>query len=91
MTALGDQLRARIAATGPMTLADYMADCLLHPTLGYYATRDPFGRRGDFITAPEISQMFGELIGAWAGAGLDRTRAPPRPSSSPSSAPAAAR
>ena len=46
-----------------MRLDDYMTTCLLHPTLGYYTTQDPFGRTGDFITAPEISQMFGELIG----------------------------
>ena len=63
MTALADLLAARIAATGPITLADYMADCLLHPQHGYYCTRDPFGVAGDFITAPEISQMFGELLG----------------------------
>lgn len=63
MTALAALLAARIAATGPMTLAEYMADCLLHPQHGYYATRDPFGRGGDFTTAPEISQMFGELVG----------------------------
>ena len=63
MTALADLLRRRIAATGPLTLADYMADCLLHPDHGYYATRDPFGAGGDFTTAPEISQMFGELLG----------------------------
>jgi len=56
-------LAARIAAQGPITLADYMADCLLHPSYGYYATRDPFGAAGDFTTAPEISQMFGELLG----------------------------
>lgn len=63
MTALLDILAARIAATGPLSLADYMAEALLHPEHGYYTTRDPLGRQGDFITAPEISQMFGELLG----------------------------
>jgi NADH dehydrogenase [ubiquinone] 1 alpha subcomplex assembly factor 7 len=48
-----------------MTLAEYMTECLLHPDLGYYTRKDPLGRAGDFITAPEISQMFGELIGLW--------------------------
>jgi NADH dehydrogenase [ubiquinone] 1 alpha subcomplex assembly factor 7 len=63
MTPLGRLLAQRIAATGPICLADYMADCLMHPVHGYYATRDPFGAGGDFTTAPEISQMFGELVG----------------------------
>jgi SAM-dependent MidA family methyltransferase len=63
MTPLGAELVRQIAATGPMPLADYMAACLLHPTQGYYATRDPLGAAGDFTTAPEISQMFGEMLG----------------------------
>ncbi len=56
-------LIARIGASGPISVADYMAECLLHPAFGYYATRDPLGAAGDFTTAPEISQMFGELVG----------------------------
>lgn len=65
MTALGDVLARRIASDGPMTVGAFMAACLTHPAHGYYITRDPLGRTGDFVTAPEISQMFGELIGAW--------------------------
>jgi NADH dehydrogenase [ubiquinone] 1 alpha subcomplex assembly factor 7 len=64
-TPLEAHLRRRIAADGPLTIADFMADALGHPDHGYYMTRDPFGRAGDFTTAPEISQMFGELIGLW--------------------------
>ncbi len=63
MTPLGTELIRRIAATGPLTVAEFMAECLLHPVHGYYTTREPFGQQGDFTTAPEISQMFGELIG----------------------------
>jgi len=63
MSALTDILIQRITATGPISVADYMNECLLHPEHGYYTTRDPFGQAGDFTTAPEISQMFGELLG----------------------------
>jgi NADH dehydrogenase [ubiquinone] 1 alpha subcomplex assembly factor 7 len=63
MTPLGRLLIARIREGGPISVADYMAECLLHPVHGYYTTREPFGAAGDFTTAPEISQMFGELVG----------------------------
>ncbi len=65
MTSLADHLRRRIADDGPLSVAEYMDAALTHPRLGYYMSGDPFGRGGDFITAPEISQMFGELIGLW--------------------------
>ncbi|WP_240035542.1 class I SAM-dependent methyltransferase [Hwanghaeella grinnelliae] len=54
-----------IALDGPLTVADFMAAALGHPQYGYYRTRDPLGMAGDFTTAPEISQVFGELIGLW--------------------------
>ncbi|MGB8811648.1 MAG: SAM-dependent methyltransferase [Paracoccaceae bacterium] len=63
MTPLAALLIQHITAAGPITVADYMAECLMHPQHGYYSTRDPFGRAGDFTTAPEISQMYGELLG----------------------------
>ncbi|MGB9365024.1 MAG: SAM-dependent methyltransferase [Xanthobacteraceae bacterium] len=68
MTPLEREIRAIIETEGPMTVSDYMSLCLTHPRFGYYVTRDPLGVRGDFVTAPEVSQMFGELIGAWAAA-----------------------
>jgi NADH dehydrogenase [ubiquinone] 1 alpha subcomplex assembly factor 7 len=66
MTPLGEKLAQRIRADGPITIAEFMEACLADPEHGYYMRREPFGRTGDFITAPEISQMFGELIGLWA-------------------------
>ncbi|GLK56356.1 NADH dehydrogenase [ubiquinone] 1 alpha subcomplex assembly factor 7 [Methylopila capsulata] len=65
MTPLGREIAETIAQDGPITVERYMALCLGHPSHGYYATRDPFGAGGDFVTAPEISQMFGELVGLW--------------------------
>ena len=62
---LRQKLVTRLALSGPMTVADYMSEALGNPRHGYYRSRDPLGVQGDFITAPEISQVFGELIGAW--------------------------
>ena len=67
MATLGERVAALIAAQGPISVAQYMALALHDAEAGYYATRYPFGRAGDFITAPEISQMFGELLGLWLG------------------------
>ena len=78
MTALEREIIELIGHEGPISVARYMALCLGHPTHGYYATRDPFGARGDFITAPEISQMFGELIGLWCAEVWRQMGAPAR-------------
>ncbi|WP_372783126.1 class I SAM-dependent methyltransferase [Phenylobacterium sp.] len=63
---LRERLAAQIAAGGPISVAQYMTACLHDPDFGYYATRPALGEGGDFITAPMISQIFGELIGVWA-------------------------
>ena len=62
---LKSRIAALIAAQGPISVAQFMTLALHDPKDGYYATRDPFGAAGDFITAPEISQMFGEMLGLW--------------------------
>ena len=61
-------IKKRIREHGPINVADYMAMCLTHTEYGYYMRRDPLGVSGDFTTAPEISQIFGELLGLWLGA-----------------------
>lgn len=66
MSVLLSNLRNQIETIGPISVSDYMSECLCHPKYGYYMTGDPFGQKGDFITAPEISQTFGELLGLWA-------------------------
>jgi NADH dehydrogenase [ubiquinone] 1 alpha subcomplex assembly factor 7 len=73
MTDLSDALRARITDEGPLRLDAWMAACNAH----YYATRDPFGAAGDFTTAPEISQIFGEMVGGWIGDLWLRAGSPP--------------
>ncbi len=62
MSKLKEIIAAKIGSNGPINIAEFMGDALGYPELGYYHTRDPFGSGGDFITAPEISQMFGEMI-----------------------------
>jgi SAM-dependent MidA family methyltransferase len=78
MSDLKREIIEAIAHDGPMTLERYMSLCLTHPRYGYYMTRDPFGAAGDFITAPEISQMFGELLGVWVTEAWRAAGAPPQ-------------
>jgi len=65
MNRLGERIAGLIRTAGPVSVADYMAICLFDPDHGYYTTREPFGAEGDFVTAPEVSQMFGELVAVW--------------------------
>ena len=62
-TPLAEKIKALILATGPISVTDYFSLCLADSEHGYYKTREPFGHSGDFITAPEISQLFGEMMG----------------------------
>jgi NADH dehydrogenase [ubiquinone] 1 alpha subcomplex assembly factor 7 len=75
-TPLGRLVRRLISEEGPISVARYMTLALGHPELGYYVTRDPLGRSGDFTTAPEISQIFAELLGLWAAHSWTRAGCP---------------
>ena len=74
---LQSEIRKLIKSSGPMPVWRYMELCLLHPQHGYYVSRDPLGREGDFTTAPEVSQMFGELLGLWAASVWKAIGSPP--------------
>lgn len=64
-TPLAQKLKALIRANGPISVTDFFSLCLADPEHGYYRTREPFGREGDFVTAPEVSQLFGEMLGVF--------------------------
>ncbi len=74
---LQSEIKRLIETSGPMPVWRYMELCLTHPQFGYYVSRDPLGREGDFTTAPEVSQMFGELLGLWAASVWKAIGSPP--------------
>jgi SAM-dependent MidA family methyltransferase len=74
---LQSELKRLIKSSGPMPVWRYMELCLTHPEFGYYVSRDPLGREGDFTTAPEVSQMFGELLGLWTASVWKAIGSPP--------------
>jgi NADH dehydrogenase [ubiquinone] 1 alpha subcomplex assembly factor 7 len=77
-TPLETVLREIIASEGPMPIDRYFDLVLTHPQHGYYTARQPFGETGDFVTAPEISQIFGELIGVWCASVFEAMGKPQR-------------
>lgn len=77
-TTLAAKLIRRIETDGPISVSEFMTACLADPEHGYYTRHDPLGRSGDFITAPEISQIFGELIGIWCLAAWQAMGSPDR-------------
>lgn len=77
MSPLAASLAELIRRAGPIGIDRFMAAALGDPEQGYYMTRDPLGRAGDFITAPEISQIFGEILGLWCAEQWRRMGAPP--------------
>lgn len=78
MSALAAEIRQRIRQDGPLSVATYMELCLSHPRHGYYRRARPIGAAGDFITAPEVSQMFGELVGLWCATVWQAMKRPER-------------
>jgi NADH dehydrogenase [ubiquinone] 1 alpha subcomplex assembly factor 7 len=74
---LQSEIQRLIRSSGPMPVWRYMELCLMHPQHGYYVSRDPLGREGDFTTAPEVSQMFGELLGLWTASVWKAIDTPP--------------
>lgn len=77
-TPLAQRLRERIGRGGPIPISDYMRSCLLDPEHGYYTRRPAIGASGDFVTAPEVSQIFGELIGLWCVVAWQQMGSPAR-------------
>lgn len=77
LSPLQSEIERLIKSCGPMPVWRYMELCLMHPQYGYYLSRDPLGREGDFVTAPEVSQMFGELLGLWAASVWKAIGSPP--------------
>jgi NADH dehydrogenase [ubiquinone] 1 alpha subcomplex assembly factor 7 len=76
-SSLQSEIKKLIKTSGPMPVWRYMELCLTHPQFGYYVSRDPLGREGDFTTSPEVSQMFGELLGLWAASVWKAIGSPP--------------
>ena len=77
LSPLQEEIKRLIKSAGPMPVWRYMQLCLTHPQYGYYVSRDPLGREGDFTTSPEVSQMFGELLGLWAASVWRTIGSPP--------------
>ena len=76
MATLPEKLRDRIFRSGPLTIEQYMSEALSDPEYGYYRVNQPIGKKGDFITSPEISQLFGEMIGLWCAVSWQQMGSP---------------